>query len=180
MESNRSPRPTGDSRIRDQRRRSTSDMRMHQPPRTRPMNRRSIDTEILARDQRIAFGPNHRLLTTPGAGGSGTAHHPHRAWRNGPMDLPEPRPQRYRFPAHHYAATTPEPQLPPLLPLPPIPERREPRRPAQRPPPSGRIGRILVFLGYGNGNRYRKELMSLLTTLTFAFLQVSNQFQLSS
>lgn len=150
-----------------QRRRSTGDMRMHRAPRIRPRTRLSVD---LPRDSGIALGSSF-LMASPSRANTGT----HQTQWTNPMfvhdaGLAQGLPAAPAIPG-------PPPEAPTIVHLPTLNERRGQAPSGRRPRRvrTGRFWKVLGFFGYGNGDRYRRELVSMMTTLSFGFVQVSTK-----
>lgn len=150
-----------------QRRRSTGDMRMHRAPRIRPRTRLSVD---LPRDSGIALGSSF-LMASPSGANTGT----HQTQWTNPMFVHDAG-LAQGLPAAP-AVPGPPPEAPTIVHLPTLNERRGQAPSGRRPRRvrTGRFWKVLGLFGYGNGDRYRRELVSMMTTLSFGFVQVSTK-----
>lgn len=150
-----------------QRRRSTGDMRMHRAARIRPRTRLSVD---LPRDSGIALGSSF-LMASPSGANTGT----HQTQWTNPMFVHDAG-SAQGLPAAP-AVPGPLPEAPTIVHLPTLNERRGQAPSGRRPRRvrTGRFWKVLGFFGYGNGDRYRRELVSMMTTLSFGFVQVSTK-----
>lgn len=151
-----------------QRRRSTGDMRMHRAARIRPPTRFSVD---IPRDSGIALGSS--LLLTSASGANAGMHQTQ--WTS-PMFVVQDAGLAQGLPVAP-AVPGPPPEAPTIVRLPTLNERRGQAPSGRRPRRvrSGRFWKVLGFFGYGNGDRYRRELVSMITTLSFGFVQVSTE-----